>query len=467
MAKRKPNKTAVGLLMDAFHRVVSGDRPNEVGCNQLAPSGAKYFLPPECLNSISRASEILIDQCDGFPVEQLAKDLANAVITARDRNESAQAAHGALGNYVSQTLATFQKQTSWRAVIAVSGLDHSILPRTVGTVAFRVMDDRTFTETGKQLSAGSAEPPEHVAVWDEWEQDKLEIRNRVVAFVDVEARDQCHAKAKAYRSIRNAINAMRLVQIAGPCGHRPYPAIGVSDEPDRDERSLVFRLGRPAVGMQRALKGLGVVFGPTLTQSPLLEAVSQMLSVESEARTEMHKRIITLLTWVGIAVEVESRPVQLISLVTALETLLIQKHESKGKTGRLASRIAHLYGNSDAERQKSSEEWVQMAILRNRCVHDGLEDCKEVHVKKIAKVAGRVVEVLLTEEKYRGCKTLKDVVEVLGDTDGTGVPGRVEWIRHNAYFRWINMGCCDGNSLQHWIDAEQEYAQTVAMLGSR
>jgi hypothetical protein len=219
--------------------------------------------------------------------------------------------------------------------------------------------------------------------------------------------------------------------------------------------------------MQRALKGLGVVFGPTLTQSPLLEAVSQMLSVESEARTEMHKRIVTLLTWVGIAVEVESRPVQLISLVTALETLLIQKHESKGKTGRLASRIANLCGNSDAERQKSSEEWVQMAILRNRCVHDGVEDCKEVHVKKIAKVAGRVVEVLLTEEKYRGCKTLKDVVGVLGDTDGTGVPGRVEWIRHNAYFRWINMGCCDGNSLQHWIDAEQEYAQTVAMLGSR
>lgn len=464
MAKPKPIKTAAGLLMDAFRKVVPGGRPNEVGCNQLGPSGAKYFLPPECLHSISRASDVLIAQCDGFPVEQLAKEFADVVIAVRDRTESAQAAHSAFRAYIAQTLANFRLQTSWRAVAAVSGLDRDMLPLTIGNVVFRLLDDHTFAETGRQLSAASAAPPEDVTVWAEWEQDKLELRNRIVAIVDVEARDQHHARAKSLRTIQHAINAIRFAQFAGPFGHRPYPAIGVSEEPDRDERSLVFQFGRPAVGMQRALKGLGVVFGRTLQKSPLLDALSKMLAVRAAARTEMQKRMVAVLTWVGIAVEVESRPVQLISLVTALETLLIQKHESKGKAARLAYRISRVCGTTDAEHDDIREGWMQTSSLRNQCVHAGLEDCDEVHVKKTAQLAGRVVETLLTHERYRDCETLKDVVDVLGTSGPSATLGRDEWIRHNAYFRWVNMGGRHGNSLQHWVDAEREYAEAVAML---
>jgi len=457
MAKTKSIKTATGLLTDAFRKVVPGGRTNEVGCNQLGPSGAKYFLPPECLQSISRASDALIAQCDGFPVERLAKEFVEVVIAVRDRTESPQAAHSAFRECMARTIAGFRTQTRWRALTAVSGLGPDMLPRTVGTVEFRIMDDHTYTETGKRISTGSATPQGDVAMWPEWEQDKLELRNRVVAFVDVEARDPHHARAKSHSTVQHAINAMRFAQIAGPFGHRPYPAIGVSEEPDRDERSLVFQFGRPAVGMQRALKGLGVVFAPLLEKSTLLDALSKMLAVHAAARTEMHMRMVAVLTWVGIAVEVESRPVQLISLVTALETLLIQRHESKGKTARLAFRIASLCGSTDAERDEIHEEWIQTSRLRNQCVHTGLEDCDEVRVKKAAKLAGRVVETLLTHERYRDCETLKEVVDALEASRASATLGRDEWIRRNAYFRWVNLGGHHGNSLQHWVDAERDY----------
>jgi hypothetical protein len=432
----------------------------------LGPSGAKFSLPPECLQSISRASDALIAQCDGFPIERLAKDFADVVIAVRDQTESPQAAHGAFRDYIAGTIAGFRTQTCWQALFAVSGLDHDMLPRTVGTVEFRIMDDHTFTETGKRLSTGSNNPQGEVTMCPDWELDKLGLRNRVVAFVDVEARDQHHARAKSHRTIQQAINAMRFAQIAGPFGHRPYPLIGVSEEPDRDERSLVFQFGRPAVGMQRALKGLGVVFAPLLEKSTLLDALSKMLAVHGAARTEMHMRMVAVLTWVGIAVEVESRPVQLISLVTALETLLIQKHESKGKAARLAYRIASLCGSTDAERDEMHEEWIQTSRLRNQCVHTGLEDCDEVHVKKAAKLAGRVVEILLTHERYRHCETLKEVVDALGTAGASATRGRDEWVRHNAYFRWMNMGSRHGNSLQHWVDAEREYADLKRRHGS-
>jgi hypothetical protein len=42
---------------------------------------------------------------------------------------------------------------------------------------------------------------------------------------------------------------------------------------------------------------------------------------------------------------------------------------------------------------------------------------------------------------------------------------RENWISDAAYFRWLNSSCLHGHAVEHWVDAEQEYADLVVSTG--
>lgn len=41
--------------------------------------------------------------------------------------------------------------------------------------------------------------------------------------------------------------------------------------------------------------------------------------------------------------------------------------------------------------------------------------------------------------------------------DGVNADGRTNWIRDNAYFRWLNVGCPHGQDVSLWCEAEHAF----------
>jgi hypothetical protein len=50
------------------------------------------------------------------------------------------------------------------------------------------------------------------------------------------------------------------------------------------------------------------------------------------------------------------------------------------------------------------------------------------------------------------------IVEEDDESLVVGVLQRNEWIRINAYYRWLNGGCQDGRSLEYWLAAQDDLA---------
>ena len=60
----------------------------------------------------------------------------------------------------------------------------------------------------------------------------------------------------------------------------------------------------------------------------MLRVDAVMAEIEPDVRSEMQDRIIRALRWTGIAADSGSRAVVTVALVTALESLLLQPHET-------------------------------------------------------------------------------------------------------------------------------------------
>jgi hypothetical protein len=141
--------------------------------------------------------------------------------------------------------------------------------------------------------------------------------------------------------------------------------------------------------------------------APGWQQLEVILQKPRPTRSELENKITTVLLWFGNAALASADAVRLVSLVTALEALLLLTGTNMGKRNNLIKRTAALLPPETAE---SVDE---IYSVRSNCVHDG-HHIVERHVMAAARgVTSECVGKLVTETRFANCKTLRDVLDII------------------------------------------------------
>ena len=127
-------------------------------------------------------------------------------------------------------------------------------------------------------------------------------------------------------------------RFVSPCN---CPRTGLGRPNFLSDSSLAMRID-PIGGFARTVGSGGVTSLETCQLSPAWAALTALVGKEDSDRTDLEKKVAVALEWVGQAAAAPLTPVRLVSLVTALEVLVIDRHESLGKRSKLSHRFGRI-----------------------------------------------------------------------------------------------------------------------------
>ncbi len=116
------------------------------------------------------------------------------------------------------------------------------------------------------------------------------------------------------------------------------------------------------------------------------------------------------LEWVGQAAAAPRPTVRLVSLVTALEVLVLQEDEARGKKAKLSRRVATVVQELVPEYQTAETDATDLYRLRSECLHEGLAQIEEKEITKAYQFVDWLVTVFLTCDPYCESATFEDLI---------------------------------------------------------
>ncbi len=116
-----------------------------------------------------------------------------------------------------------------------------------------------------------------------------------------------------------------------------------------------------------------------------LDELSEVLSKDESAQTNLETSIITCIRWFGRGVHEDMDCDKFLFFVIALESLLIRTGE-KGKTKKIAERSAHLIWGSSVK-PRNIQDIKRLYKIRSKIVHEGIEDIEPEDLEFTLKIA--------------------------------------------------------------------------------
>jgi len=465
MSPEKAAKQAANWLMLAFKSIVPDNYTVGAGHFRKGPSGQSFLLKSESLEPFSSAARKLVPLIDYYPLEKCIDHLTNYVVEEKDAGTPLPRVHEHLRQKVLQFLQSFASQGEWEVVYAVRGVNCSEGPFTLGQCRFYLMDDHQFALWGRRFATGRYNPPANAPLFQSWVQHEAALRGQPVAVARVRATDQDHARAKGRSRIEEVINLLRYAQIAIGFGFGTFPEVGLRNQYELDDHSIVIRVDQPSCATNKSGgSGVGLPLS-ILRQAPAWNELERLIRLDLSARNELQLRLATALEWIGQAALAPSASIRLVAFVTALEALLIEESESAGKKTKLARRVSKLIAESDADAQGRVKEMEELYKARSECIHAGLVDVEKAELEKAVRFITKTVEALLTRAPYSTANALEDILAQIDPPLACSDVARSRWVAENAYFRWLNEGCPHDRDVQHWLDAEREYICTTILRG--
>lgn len=398
-------------------------------------------------------------------MERCIDHLTNYVVEEKDAGTPLPQLHERLRQKVLQFLQSFASQGEWEVLYAVKGVNSSEGAFTLGQCSFYLMDDNQFALWGRHFATGRYTPPANAPLFQSWVQHEAALRGHIVAVARVRATDQDHARVKGCSRIEEVINLLRYAQITTGIGFGTFPEVGLRNQNEMDDHSVVIRLDQPSCATNKS--GGGAVGLPLsiLRHAPAWNEFEKLIRLDLSARTELQLRLTTALEWIGQAALAPSSSIRLVALVTALEALLIEESESAGKKTMLARRVSKLTTDSDADAQERVKEMEELYKARSECIHAGLVDVEKAAIEKAVRLVIKTVESLLTRAPYSTANALVGILAQIDPPQARSDATRSRWVAENAYFRWLNEGSPHDKDVQHWLDAEREYICATILRG--
>jgi hypothetical protein len=240
------------------------------------------------------------------------------------------------------------------------------------------------------------------------------LRGQAVAVAQVRASDNEHARCEGHRLIEEAMDLLRYGQITVGWPPEPVPEFGLAAMAAYgyvQSHSLCVRLDKFDMCTNKSVSSGDGALIDHCKRAPAWMLLEKLLQIAPNARTEMQRRIMLGLTWVGQATLAQSNPVRLVALMTALETMLIEESETLGKRTKLAERVAKFPKMIDVNRQVSHAEMDQLYRIRSGCLHAGRAEVAEPDVRLASMAVAQTFNGILSDSALCQLPTLHEILE--------------------------------------------------------
>jgi len=286
------------------------------------------------------------------------------------------------------------------------------MPFVIGTAEFSVVDQSKLI-LWAQRSASSQFVPTTDSTVQKYILDQHSwLIGQVVASTTVSAADSGHADSVAKQRIEESLNVLRYGQLIRHWPPNPIPEFGPAATDSRGltvDCSIYMRINGHGFSSSEACHGSGAVLRYCQFAAGWNELM-QLIKIPIHARTEMQLRITNLLAWVGQAALAANNAVKLVSLITALEALLINKSESIGKKTKLSERISKFPKIADASHHIDAELAKGLYRIRSNCVHGGRTTTSENNIRLAAFAVAQCVAGILGNPSLASCATLSELL---------------------------------------------------------
>lgn len=416
----KSSMKAANCLMLAFRDTCPEAERNLFGQNgsatRVADSGVRFNQTDISNDSITRALRWLLPHAQDYPEEKLRDRLAKEVVESRSAGTQIENAVTDLQARLLRLLAEVSVTSEWLVLMVVRGVAVDSNPISVGGVEFTRMTPDQFRLWGRRVATGTENPPISAGISAYWNQQHSAMLDQAVGTTKVNASDFDHALHRAKKKIAECFDLLRYGMLFLEHTGQPIPQFGVGQPLGGivyPQQNVCFRLGDPATQTSLSIANAS---GATLDPADITPGWRQLEEIlESEAPpSEMKRRIVTALRWIGQAILSESNSLRIVCYVTAMESLFLLPSESAGKRRKLKERIARLPQIPTCDVHFGEDRIEEAYKSRCRCVHDGDIDATKHDERTAFNIAVQCFHGLLCEARFRQLETLVEVLTEMG-----------------------------------------------------
>lgn len=326
-----------------------------------------------------------------------------------------------------QRLTTFfgriAKPDAWHVLLAVTGLAMHQPPFSVGRGEFFVMDETQLHLWALRRGSVHFSPPATTRPRGSHNNLDAQLLGNWVARLKVRAIDTGHATAKAKTALEEILNVLRHggFHFSIP---QHYLRQGLGSPQPWNSQSMCVRVAPPG-GFQDSLGDGAKGFDFSLCHwiARAWAALQTVICKEPADRTSVESLVMEALEWVGQAAAAPRPTVRLVSLVTAIEILVLQEDEALGKKAKLSRRVATVVQELVPEYPTAETDAIDLYRLRSECLHEGLAQIEEKEITKAYQFVDCLVTVFLTREPYCGSTTFADLIRAI---DAKSAPSRLK-----------------------------------------
>ncbi len=372
------------------------------------PAGIEHFSPPKVATYYSpgaqdvenEALQILVTDCRWpatFNPERFRTRVRECSVRLLNEHAKEADSLAAYQGAINQLIDEVQVRKHFTVCVGIRGLEAK--PITVGRCRFKRV-------TEKQVDGGALGRPECVKRTHVWKR----VIDKMGCFTEVDAVNDRHAAAVARVAIEESLNFLRYIQAkcdsdfglpVPEIGLEPGDAIGWTVTLVHDNATRYPSLGEKAPRPFSHQKFL------QLNQIPESDELLKILSKADAARSDLEKRIILALAWIGQAVLARSHDVRFVCLTTALEAIVLRPKEQHVMK-YIGARVATLMNNED-EGKAAKKAYKS----RSDCVHGRGEHPSEHTVTSWCKRVCGVIATLLLEPQFAHLRSTEDFIKAL------------------------------------------------------
>lgn len=400
-----------------------GTKDNILEAHSIRPSRVsdrKYRLGPIALATAETASKVFVSGLDNYPIKPATDMLIEAVVAVQDEGLPIRQVESRLREVANERFTKLSQLAEWEFLTPIAGMYLEAGPIKLGRCRFQVFDEQELRRWAQRYSTGKYDPPANAPI----HQSALDpmfglcgnpnLVGQVVAVVRIGAADANHAEAAGEAVIEEALNLLRYGQITLAGFGWAFPEIRIRPPESFSCISFCFPIANSQPNGPSTRSRFGGTEGHPVglvNQAPGWCALDAMLHKPRPNRTEIESRLTTALLWCGNAALSTADAVRLASLVTALEAMLLQKGESKGKKAKLIKRTRGLLGPGVA-----ADTTDEVYSVRSDCIHNG-ENVVEDHVMDSARrLVAECIGKLTGDSRFAGCATLDQLLNVIDPT---------------------------------------------------
>jgi len=420
MPPKKVLNYAFGRLMAAYKECCPYDPAGELSVTMFTSTNGTQYGSTVAFRAAVKDVAVKCNRwLDQYPAREFEQKLASIIGDVKDSGVSPTAASQKLLDFLTSFFEKLDQPGLWELVIGVTGIADGQRPFSVGPCDFQIMDSSRLHLWRQRMHSGRYDaPPGTPAFLDRVGMDR-QLLGQWVASVRVHAADSAHAQAKARFRLEETLNVLRHEGFYSMRAHRCV-RVGVGRLDHWDDSSFCIRIdGNWDVHMA----GTGCWSGFTVHEAGLTQAwpaIRTLVEKELCARSELERRVMTALEWVGQSALAPLGPVRLVSLMTALEILVLCEHEALGKRSKLSSRVGRLVASVPRRAADAAVQADRLYIIRNRCLHDGMTQVDDADIELAHHLVDVVITALLTKEPYCASASLANVLALIEPSQGPG-----------------------------------------------